>query len=226
MEQDNRPDLNINGVGSAAGGRYRQLTIHGVGKLAGATVSDSFMVNGQVKTDGDVRTGRLHCNGHMVVGGGLSSKEARIDGMVRVRGGMNGERIYVNGGLHVRGDCEAETFQSNGWFDVEGLLNAGEVEIRIQGKCAAREIGGERIRILRGGAGGFKRLWQRIVPKLAIRLTADTIEGDDIELENTTAAVVRGNRVKIGQGCAIGRVEYRSELLAHPQAKIEQRVQG
>ena len=38
------------------------------------------------------------------------------------------------------------------------------------------------------------------------------IEGDDVDLEYTQADVVRGRRVRIGEGCSIGRVEYSESL--------------
>jgi len=52
-------------------------------------------------------------------------------------------------------------------------------------------------------------------------LRAKVIEGDEVSLENTKADVVRGNKVKIGQGCEIGLVEYRSDLLEDKNATIK-----
>ncbi|MCL6576409.1 hypothetical protein [Kyrpidia sp.] len=40
----------------------------------------------------------------------------------------------------------------------------------------------------------------------------ETIEGDDIYLENTRARVVRGTRVQIGPGCQIGLLEYSEDF--------------
>ena len=40
------------------------------------------------------------------------------------------------------------------------------------------------------------------------RLTAETIEGDVVWLENTTAKVVRGKNVTVGPGCVVDLVEY------------------
>ncbi|MGP3783292.1 hypothetical protein [Paenibacillus sp. 1A_MP2] len=46
------------------------------------------------------------------------------------------------------------------------------------------------------------------------------IEGDDIELEYTEAEVVRGDKIKIGPGCRIGTVEYRSSLQIHTLSEV------
>jgi hypothetical protein len=48
----------------------------------------------------------------------------------------------------------------------------------------------------------------------------DTIEGDDIYLEHTTAKVMRGDTVDIGDGCEIDLVEYRTDLKKTPDASV------
>ena len=44
-------------------------------------------------------------------------------------------------------------------------------------------------------------------------LTTELIEGDEIYLENTNAKIVRGNNITIGEGCNIGLIEYRGEII-------------
>jgi cytoskeletal protein CcmA (bactofilin family) len=224
--RDTRPDLSINGVGSAAGGEYRHVSIDGVCKVQADIASDSFRVNGHTTAKGSIRTGRFDCNGRLNVEGGLHVASARIDGMIRVDGPVSGEQITVHGMLNCGADCEAERFEMRGLFEIKGLLNAGAIEVRMHGRCEAREIGGEKIRIVKGAEGRWNRLLQWAIPKLGAHLEADLIEGDDIELEDTVAAVVRGNRVVIGKGCKIGKVEYRTELIQHPQAKVQDRIQA
>ena len=51
-------------------------------------------------------------------------------------------------------------------------------------------------------------------------LKAETIEGDDVYLEHTTAQVVRGNTVTIGEGCEIDLVEYRTDFKKTPGASV------
>jgi hypothetical protein len=43
-------------------------------------------------------------------------------------------------------------------------------------------------------------------------LAAETIEGDNVYLENATVKVVRGGDVNIGPGCLIGAVEYKKNF--------------
>jgi hypothetical protein len=56
-------------------------------------------------------------------------------------------------------------------------------------------------------------------------LTAETIEGDTVDLEATEAQVVRGKVVRIGPGCRIGWVEYTDSLEVHPEAEVGERVE-
>ena len=61
------------------------------------------------------------------------------------------------------------------------------------------------------------RLWGRLIRHHRIsRQETVTIEGDDIELENVEAEIVRGKYVRIGHGCRIGTVEYGENLEAEP----------
>ncbi|MNG32826.1 hypothetical protein D3C84_1189280 [compost metagenome] len=52
-------------------------------------------------------------------------------------------------------------------------------------------------------------------------LTSQTIEGDHIYLEYTTAEVVRGAHIKIGPGCEIGRIEYTEKLEQDKRSKVK-----
>ncbi|GBC75956.1 hypothetical protein HRbin07_00148 [bacterium HR07] len=53
-------------------------------------------------------------------------------------------------------------------------------------------------------------------------LEADTIEGDEIFLENTKARVVRGKKVQIGEGCEIESVEYSESFEVAPGARVKE----
>lgn len=74
--------------------------------------------------------------------------------------------------------------------------------------------------IRKKGNAAWGRLLGGMIPKLKIGLRAKLIEGDMLDLEYTSADVVRGGTVIIGQGCSIGRVEYRTGLTVHPDAQV------
>ncbi|MCC3377038.1 hypothetical protein [Cohnella sp. REN36] len=198
------PDLKINGVGKATGGRYGDVLIDGVCRVAGDLQADRFKANGKLK-----------------VYGHLQAHEMRVDGIVHIEGGIGGEHFVMNGMFKATGDCELERLEAVGGFSTDGMLNAGRVNIWLQTQSKVKEIGGESIRVRRQTTFRNSKLWRWMMPKLVPELQTELIEGDDIDLENTVADVVRGNRVTIGPGCTIGRVEYRTELKTHKTAKIE-----
>ncbi len=139
-------------------------------------------------------------------------------------GKLAAEHLDVKGGFKVKGDSTAETFSSKGAFSVAGLLNAGNVEIVLYGPCRAKEIGGETINVRKGTAFRLGRLINSILFSLDLNggLSTDTIEGDDIYLEDTKAKAVRGNNVTIGQGCDIGLVEYRGKFEQSKQSSVRE----
>lgn len=220
-----RPDMHINGVSSTPGGHYRSASIDGVIKVEGALQVDGLArMNGVVTVRGDLKAHELEGDGKFKVQGRLSAGTARINGLADVAGSVDGEHMILKGMLSVKGDCAVERFEAEGGFEVGGLLNAGTVDIRLYGRGKAREIGGESIRVRKMARSAWKKIWEWMFPKWNPEMEADVIEGDDVDLENTIAKVVRGNRVVLGPGCRIGRVEYRSELIRHPGAKANEEV--
>ncbi|MCD9023883.1 hypothetical protein [Cohnella silvisoli] len=220
MDQSIKPDLVINGVSSAWGGEYGKVKIDGVGTVQSNISSVTFDANGMTKIKGDLISEELDSDGLMKVEGHLSAGKSIIDGHMTVKGSLRGEQLKLNGVLNVGGDCEIEVFDAEGAFVVKGLLNAGRMNVRLHGRGKAREIGVEFIQVRQASKSAWSRLWRWMLPKFTPELHAVAIEGDDIDLEYTEADVVRGNRVIIGKGCNIGKVEYRSELKVHPSAKV------
>ncbi|CAM3842449.1 hypothetical protein COLU111180_10525 [Cohnella lubricantis] len=224
--QDSLQDLSISGIGGAAGGVYKSIHLDGVCKVLADVEAETFEANGVITARGNVQAKKIDINGKMRIEGGLRSGSARIDGMLRVESGVYGEQLNMNGMLTCGADCTAEKFDARGCVDIKGLLSADSIDVELQGKCTAREIGGEQIRITKGPGNRWAWLLKWAIPRLVTQFETELIEGDVIELEHTAAAVVRGNRVKIGKGCTIGRVEYRSEIDVHPQAKVSEQVQA
>ncbi len=147
-----------------------------------------------------------------------------MDGTLKVRGSLKAEHLVVNGLLRIDGDCEVEDFDLEGSFEVLGLLNSGRLNAVLHWKGEAKEIGVESIIVRRTSKGSWNKLWRWILPRTVPGLKANVIEGDDIDLEYTEADIVRGNRIRIGKGCKIGTVEYRTELNVYSGAKIGKEV--
>lgn len=220
METNLFSDLIVNGVSGASGGQYNNVKIDGVGRVSGSIIARHFNGNGHMRLNADLTATEMDCNGVMNVKGNLQFGNMKADGMLTIGGGVSGESCVLSGMMNIKGDCELERFTGVGGFNVGGLLSAGQLEFCLQGQGKASEIGVESIVIRQENKGAWSKLWSGIIPKLKPELQVGIIEGDFIDLEFTTADIVRGNVVKIGQGCSIGRVEYRSKLTVYPGAKV------
>lgn len=196
MEEEARIDLVISGVSTAPGGIYKNVNIQGVSKV-----------------DGDVECVDCTIEGVATIFGGVQGKKIHVKGKAEVQGDILGDVVNLEGQIKIRGKCDAEKFISTGAVTVSGLLNAGDVRIQLYGPSRVREIGAETIRVEKEpGRSIFGRLKT---------LSVETIEGDEIYLENTKAKVVRGNRVVIGAGCHIELVEYGAQFEQHQRARVE-----
>ena len=157
---------------------------------------------------------------------GLRARVANCMGDIDVVGTVNADKVKIMGDLEVSGDCNADSFESRGAFRIGGLLSVDEMKVVVWGPSRATEIGGSRISVRRrSGFLGILWAWDEILSALHLhqrsgRLEAETIEGDEIHLEDTTAQVVRGRKVSIGAGCRIGRVEHAGALRRHADAEI------
>jgi len=226
MAQSMDRNLNLSGLGTASGGEYRSVLIDGVGKVEGDLSCENFRVNGVAAVRGSIRAARLEVKGKMNAEGGIHAPHIQLDGDVSVHGRMTADEIHLEGLLKLRGDCEAEQFTSRGGFTINGMLNADRIDIQLYGRCRVKEIGGEHIEIKKSERSLWSKLFQWLIPVFDPHLTTGLIEGDDIQLEGTKAAIVRGSRLFIGPGCIIDRAEYRTELIVHPDAKVNHRVRG
>ncbi|MFK0524672.1 hypothetical protein ACINKY_20960 [Paenibacillus illinoisensis] len=212
---DKRNDISIIGEGSSAGGVYGKVKV----------VGDSSFNN-------DLYCDQFKCTGTSVIYGSLESNDIKITGTLTLTERVVGpedesgsgvsslhakaEKMKVVGEFHLPGDCQAENIKLNGRFTVGGMLTAEQMTLKIMGPSEAREIGGSIISV-KSGRG---KLLEGLFSSNQSILKANMIEGDDIELENTVAEVVRGDKIKIGPCCRIGTVEYRSSLQIHSQSEV------
>jgi cytoskeletal protein CcmA (bactofilin family) len=211
MEQENKRNLLISGVGSSNGGTVRLAKIDGIGKVDGDINCSDFIVNGKAEVYGSINAVSAEIHGTAVVEGSLHAGRIRIHGKISVDGDLVGDTIQLNGMSSVKGNCETEQFDAIGRFQMD-MLNAGNIQITLHGNSRIDEIGGEHIKIRKQPGIDFAK-WLKVLPiPLGNRLTAQTIEGDHVYVEYTTAEVVRGTNITIGPGCEIGLVEYKTKF--------------
>ncbi|WP_168122583.1 hypothetical protein [Paenibacillus sp. HB172176] len=224
MESSALRNMSITGIGSSNGGSFSQASIDGICKITGDLECEKFSMKGKVDVRGSLQSKRMDMNGILHVEGALSGDRIQMNGKLEVDRIMTGETILMNGELKIHGNCEAESLEARGNLKLQEL-NAERIKLSLQGSCNMDAIGGESIRIRRSEVTD-KGKWLRIfgIPAGG-ELSVKEVEGDVIDLEYTKADIVRGGEVRIGPGCKIGLVEYKSKLDVDKRAKVEQSVQ-
>lgn len=230
MEKNNIGDIKISGSGTAGGGKYNEVSISGSGKIngnlecvefktsgsskvVGNLKAGTIKISGSTKIDGDIEAEDMKVSGSAHVTGQIKCQNMKIYGSTHVEGNLYGEEIIIAGSVHIEKNCEAECFKANGSFKIQGLLNAGEIDIKISGNCFVKEIGGENIEVRVSFIDNS--FIKKVIDKMFNykgELTTELIEGDKIYLQNTNAKIVRGNNITIGEGCNIGLIEYSGEI--------------
>lgn len=235
-------NISISGSGSAGGGTYDTIKISGSGKLTGDTVCNEFKCSGSSKVENklaagtakvsgsakfveDLKADYLSISGSSTLLANLSVKELKTSGSIRVDGTVDAEEIHVSGTIKIAKDCNAEAFYLSGGCQIGGLLNAGEIEIKLAGRCEISSIGTEVITVKHNlGQNIITDLFGSLFNQDAA-LYSEIIEGDEIYLENTICKMVRGNTVRIGKGCKIETVEYSGTLEVADQGKVVNSIQ-
>lgn len=225
MTTMNRPDFAIAGVGTTGGGDFHRVELEGVSKVDGSLDCYSFKMNGLAKVKGSIcAVERFEASGKLTVDGSVKAAMAKIEGQATVRGNLDCEVLKANGFIKIVGDCRTHGCDVRGAMTVDGVLDADRLNIYMEGPVRVEVIRAKQISVNITRSGTIKRLMQSILPApWQTQLRADRIEGDDVYLVDTTAALVRGRQVKIGAGCVIDRVEFESELIVHPDAVVRSR---
>jgi hypothetical protein len=122
---------------------------------------------------------------------------------------------------------ESEDVQITGKIGCPGLLNAENIVIKMDGASSEiGSIGGSKISI-------FPERHTKKVSRLPllskllgrngrnVLTVKESIEGDEIGLEQVTAKTVIGRVVASGAGCHIELVQYSEAIEISPDAKVE-----
>jgi cytoskeletal protein CcmA (bactofilin family) len=240
MSTELRKDLKYLGKMTSPGGVYKrvnfegevtidgdldclEIKVNGILNEKGSLKLNIGKINGYAAVNGNMEANDLNINGELKVDGNISVKKITSNGKLVSRGKMSSEEMDINGELKVNGNCEAENFNLKGVFNIEETLNADDITVKLYGPSETKEIGGSKIHVQKGGDNKLMELLTAILSPLNLykaHLKAETIEGDDVYLEHTTAQVVRGNAVTIGEGCEIDLVEYRTDFKKTPGASV------
>lgn len=192
-------DIKIDGIGKITGGSYKDIRVEGIGTIDGDIKGENIIVEGVGKA-----TGNINCN------------YLNVEGKFKCRGNIEvTEKIKISGYITISGSCQCREVYSDGKLDIDELLSADKITLIIEATNRIKEIGGEDIRVIAAGKSVFEGIFY------TKKLISDSIEGDNIILENTECKIVRGNNVTINRGCSIDIVEYSGKILIDEKSKVK-----
>ncbi len=205
-------------------------------EVNGTLRAEEITSGGTLKVSGDVEANKFLSRGQFEIGGLLTADEVKIElGQGRVQE-IGGERIEIRskgefwgwrklGTINIEFDDDdrpastpspppppppPEPPRKRKGFSYEHDEGGRHIKIDVGGllEDVFQEL--ERVGIELGKIGG--RTGHAFVGQRAGCVEADTIEGDEIFLENTRARMVRGKKISVGEGCEIEYVEYSESL--------------
>ena len=213
-------DYKFSGAGTIPAGEYDNVKVSGSATLAGDVRCASLSVSGAFGGQGSITcSGNVHVSGSTSIDGPVSAGELKASGAFKCKG-LRGRDLRIAGSSRVDGDIEGDSIHVAGSVKCSGLLSADYIEIRIEGTCSAGSIGGSEIHICPSSlSGGLSRFFGR--RESATMSVAESVEGDNIYLENVSVPSVTGRKVTIGPGCRISRVQYSETAEISPDALVD-----
>lgn len=220
-------NMNINGTGTIGSGDYNNVSISGMGKLNGKITANKIDISGTGGGEGFIKANEITVNGHFKYKGRLTTlKRFTVNGHSRIcedlkgneidiRGNLSAsknlifEEMHISGRLSCIGNCEGTKFNCEGEAKIGGLLTADNINISIYRGSNIKEIGGENIRVESEDRMSNLPLLGKLFNN---KLLVESIEGDNIFLEDTIAKSVNGKDIVIGKGCKIDVINYSGNL--------------
>lgn len=238
-------DMKISGSGKIGSGEYDDVRISGSGRSEGlirckslhasgsyhgdaVECTEEFKVSGSTKLSGSLTAGKIGISGSFKCEDNITVKQTvSVSGAFCCEGNIKCGELLSSGATKIGGDIETERAVIKGNLYCGGLVNAEILEINIGKGVVVQEvgsIGGSRITVKKYGGtekkGFIERLFGRKRERGILRVR-DTIEGDEIYLENTIAKVVIGKKITIGDGCKIERLQYTETVAVSSEAQVD-----
>lgn len=210
-------NVRLVGESETSGGSFGWVRVTGDAKFFGEVSCERFSLTGTAHVKGDLGIRSMSYTGDVKVDGSMRGGSLKGTGGLQLQRDFRGEELRMTGKLAASGAVEAERIDLRGALETSSLVNADEVIIRMHGPSRAKEIAGGTVTIRRSRGQILKGLLRSASRS---GLEAALIEGDTLYLEYVRAEIVRGNTVRLGPGCDIGRVEYRHTLEKHASSKI------
>lgn len=244
-------EIKIMGNGTIHSGEYTNINIMGNATTEGNVVADKIKVMGNATFQGDLEGGeckiygnatvignlsviRLKVDGDLTLEGDCKVQELIVNGVTTIKGSVEGNNITSKGGLvlnrplttkHLKvygvltssSDIRAEEVIVKGGLKCEGLLNAEQITIQVFEKSYCKEIGATTLIVEKPM---YHLLWLSYHKKGS--LTCETIEADQMSLENVIAKAARGKEVTLSNECQIQVVECSNHFDASKDSIVQE----
>lgn len=183
-------------VGDATLGRG---DVQGFLTVGGRLAADEFRCDGGLEVGSTTTVkGHLDLRGDAELGGAVSAGEVHSKGTVRVAGSIQVNGLAtIDGVLVSTGPVTTRGLTLTGGLTVGGTIEAPTVTIRLRKASRATSILSPHVRIVR--ASPFL--------SSSTTLAVDRIEGVEVELEGVDCEYVRAERVRLGAGCHVTRLD-------------------
>lgn len=211
-------DYKFSGAGTIPGGEYENISVSGSSRLSGDVRCHSFRASGALGGKCNiVCSGEFHSSGSTSLDGSITAGSLAANGAFK-SGSISAGKLKINGSCRVDGDIEADSVALCGGVSCSGLVNADTVEIQLRGSSRIESMGGGEILVSTNAENSKKSFFSR---RCGYMLEVEeSIEADNIRLENVVCPVVTGRCVIIGDGCSIKQVQYSDSVEISPNAKV------
>ncbi len=221
--------------------KTKELKTAGSCRVSGDVRAERIKTAGSCTIEGDVHADEVKIAGTQSVEGSLKSKEITSAGSLKVSEDVEAEKFLSRGGFEIGGLLSAEEIKIELGSGTVTEIGGTRIEVRRRGRAfwgwrlSPKRERGVRVMVLEDIFEEIGRIGEEVTRAVGEGLEhafgwsyspgyleADTIEGDEIFLENTKARVVRGKKIQIGEGCEIESVEYSDSLEIAPGAQVKE----
>ncbi len=231
---NDKATIHISGSGDVPAGKYHEVNISGSGDLQGLIETDILEVSGEATAEGplaadalntsgsfsahdNVTANKIDASGSFSAQKNVVSKTAAFSGSADIGGNFKCPDVTSSGSLSVEGRAQLGDLNLEGSLQVKGPATAKKAVLYLSGQSALADLSCDTLTVKETTSTKWVKWFMGSPTNL---LTADTLEAQNIELEDTHANTVRGDNVKIGKGCQIDEVHYSGTYEVDKDAKV------
>jgi cytoskeletal protein CcmA (bactofilin family) len=149
-EEQDPKNPSILGAGRIEGGKYESINIAGSGEVTGDVVAKKIAVSGSGRVAGNLSADHVEASGSLNVRGSVKAKRFSSAGSSSIDRDLNAQTVEWTGSGLVGENLKADSFVSRGAFRVAKTLEAGDIDVELNGDSSVGTIEGKTIQVRRG----------------------------------------------------------------------------